>query len=107
MLNKILEMEQEIGIEGNGGYTDNIIRFYSCKPNYNLKKFLNTFTDNYYDDMGFEEIDEVSIYIYKDYDISVVCWNEDEEQINDDILIKTNRNLEFFLLMLFSMKEEE
>lgn len=106
MLNKILELEKEIGVEGFRDSDESIFRIYSCKPNYNLKKFLNTFTDDYYNDMGFEEIEDIVIIIYKDYNVSVTCWNDEGEQINDDVLIKTNNEIKFFLFMFMSMKSE-
>ena len=103
MLSEIIQAENDLKVKGYKEYGDTI-RSYHSLPTQRLKKFLNYFTENYYDDFAYENLDEVVVEITKDYDLLISCWNEDYEQINDAVLIKINRNIRLLKLMLMSLE---
>lgn len=106
MLKEIISMENEYSIKGYKENGVETIRSYHNKPTEYLKKFLNAFTNNYYDNFDFYNLDDISIEITTDYNIIVSCWNDNYEQVNDTILIKSFDNIDFFKVMLIGMMEE-
>lgn len=105
MLDDIIKMENEFCVKG---YKENgleSIRSYHNEPTENLKKFLNAFTDNYYDDFDYYQLDDIVIEIDTNYNILVSCWNDNYEQVNDTVLIKSFNNIDFFKVMMIGLME--
>lgn len=103
MLNQIIYLENLYEIKGYKEYGETI-RSYHCKPTDDLEYFLNIFTNDYYD--FYDNIDSVTLEITPEYDLFVSAWNEDD-QINDAVLIRTQGNLKFYELLFKQIEMED
>lgn len=103
MIAEIIKAEEYLKIKGYREFGDTIRSYYSL-PTEKLKRFLNTFTKNYYDDIGYEDLDKVVVEVTKNYDLLVSTWQEDDEEVNEAVLIKTKKSLDMIKIMLMSVE---
>lgn len=104
MLERVIELEKELGIKGYDWDNDSF-RVYYVKPTVRLQNVLDGLYPNYYNNSCYNELDQINIAIDYDYNLVISTWDEEFEEINDAVIIKTNKDFRVIEKVLRAIEE--